>query len=57
MATIVFVMTLKNMLINIEFHNPQANKYLSVTVGIYLKAMGSVSYIMIGGVICIMIYP
>ena len=57
MATIVFVMTLKNMLINIEFHNPQANKYLSVTVGIYLKAMGSVSYIMIEGVICIMIYP
>lgn len=39
MATIVFTMTLENMLINIGFHNPQANKYLIITMDIYLKKL------------------
>lgn len=44
-----------NMLINIGFHNPQANKYLIVTMGIYLKLLGAISCIMIWNAIYITI--
>lgn len=44
MAGVAFAMTLENMLINIGFHNPQANKYLIVTVSIYLTKPGLMYY-------------
>lgn len=43
-----------NMLINIEFYNPQANKYLIATMDIYLKTLGSITCIMIWEIIHIM---
>lgn len=44
-------------MINNGFYNYQENKYVIITMGIYVKDLGSVSCIMIWESIHIMIYP